>query len=88
MSTDDDLAGTPTLPTPKVRAVYRDMVADASPSFYIEHLKRLRANDIQPFFMLGASHQLESVERLIRGGAYAGPLNHQLVALGGGAAGQ
>jgi uncharacterized protein (DUF849 family) len=85
MSTDDDLAGTH-MADPKVRQLYGDMVADASPSFYIEHLKRLRAHDIQPFFMLGHVHQLESVERLIRGGAYAGPLNHQLVALGGGAA--
>jgi uncharacterized protein (DUF849 family) len=85
MSTEDDLEGTH-MADPKVRAAYADMVADAPPSFFIEHLKRLRQHEIQPFFMLGHVHQLETVERLIRDGEYAGPLNHQLVAIGGGAA--
>jgi len=85
MSSADDVKGTH-LEDPKMQALYADMVADAPPSFYIEHLKRLRAHDIQPFFMLGHVNQLESVERLIRAGLYAGPLNHNLVAIGGGAA--
>jgi uncharacterized protein (DUF849 family) len=87
MSTGDDVKGTQ-LENPNARAAWAELYAEAGPSFYIEHLKRLRANDIQPFFMLGYVHQLESVERLIRAGAYAGPLNHQLVAIGGGAAGR
>jgi uncharacterized protein (DUF849 family) len=87
MTTEDDIRGTQ-LENPKVRAAWADMYAEAGPSFYIEHLKRLKAHDIQPFFMLGYVHQLESVERLIRGGAYMGPLNHELVAIGGGAAGR
>jgi uncharacterized protein (DUF849 family) len=87
MSDQDDVKGTQ-LENPKARAAWADMYAEAGPSFYIEHLKRLRANDIQPFFMLGHIHQLETVERLIRAGLYSGPLNHQLVAIGGGAAGR
>ena len=87
MSTPDDVAGTH-LADPAIQAAYADMIAEAGPSFYLEHLKRLRAHDIQPFFMLGNVHQLESVERLIRAGAYMGPLNHELVAIGGGAAGR
>ena len=65
----------------------QDMVVDATPSFYVEHLKRLRANGIQPYFMLAHIAQLETVERLIRRGLYMGPLNHCYVAIGGGAAG-
>ena len=37
MSTDDDLAGTH-MADPKLRQLYGDMVADASPSFYIESI--------------------------------------------------
>ena len=37
-----------------------------APAFYVEHLKRLQANGIQPHFMLGDIAQLETVERLIR----------------------
>ena len=84
MSTADDVAGTH-MADPKMQHAYSEMIAEAGPAFYLEHLKRLRAHDIQPFFMLGHVHQLESVERLIRAGAYMGPLNHQLVAIGGGA---
>jgi uncharacterized protein (DUF849 family) len=85
MSTPDDVAGTH-MANPAVWQAYMEMIAEAGPSFYLEHLKRLRAHDIQPFFMLGHVHQLETVERLIRAGAYMGPLNHQIVAIGGGAA--
>jgi hypothetical protein len=38
--------------------------------------------------MLGYVNQLEIVERLIRHGVYAGPLNHCLVSIGGGAVGR
>ena len=47
---------------------YSQMVADATPEFYIEHLKRLRANGIQAYFALGHVHHVEIVERLIRRG--------------------
>ena len=47
--------------------------ADAGPAFYIEHLKRLRKNGIQPYFMLAHVHQLEIVERLIRKGSRRKP---------------
>jgi uncharacterized protein (DUF849 family) len=82
----DDVAGTQ-FADPAVCAGWAEMVIDATPSFYIEHLKRLRANGIQPYFMLGNLPQLETVERLVRRGLYMGPLNHCYVAIGGGAAG-
>jgi hypothetical protein len=87
MYDEDDIQGTH-LMDPRVQQAWAGLWADAGPAFYIEHLKRLRANNIQPYFMLGHVHQLEIVERLIRKGAYMGPLNHCLVAIGGGAAGR
>jgi uncharacterized protein (DUF849 family) len=84
---EDDIQGTH-LMDPRVQQAWAGLWADAGPAFYIEHLKRLRANGIQPYFMLGHVHQLEIVERLIRKGVYMGPLNHCLVAIGGGAAGR
>ena len=57
------------------------------PAFYLEHLKRLRTNGIQPFFTLAHVHQLEIVERLIRHGVYMGPLNTNIIGYGGGACG-
>ena len=87
MFSEDDIQGTH-LMDPKVQQAWAGLWADAGPAFYIEHLKRLRANGIQPYFMLGYVHQLEIVERLIRKGLYMGPLNHCLVAIGGGAAGR
>jgi uncharacterized protein (DUF849 family) len=83
---EDDCAGT-TLCNPKARAAYQDMCTDATPSFYIEHLKRLQAAGIQPHFMLAGVSQLETVKRLIRRGNYCGPLVLNYVAIGGGAAG-
>jgi uncharacterized protein (DUF849 family) len=47
----------------------------------------LVAAGIQPHFMLGHVHQLESVERLIRRGHYNGPLILNYVAIGGSLAG-
>jgi len=84
--TADDIAGT-SLENPKLQEAYREMVVEASPAFYVEHLKRLTANGIQAHFMLGTVHQLETVERLIRQGIYTGPLVLNYVAIGGGAAG-
>ena len=65
MLTADDVAGTH-MADPKVIWNYSQMVADATPEFYIEHLKRLRQHEIQPYFALGHVHNLEIVERLIR----------------------
>jgi uncharacterized protein (DUF849 family) len=85
--TADDVKGT-SLENPQVAAAWVGMFTDALPAFYVEHLKRLRANGIQPYFMLAHVHQLEIVERLIRRGLYMGPLNHNLTAIGGGACGR
>jgi uncharacterized protein (DUF849 family) len=88
MWSEDDIKGTHLENNPQAQQAWAGLWADAGPTFYIEHLKRLRANGIQPYFMLGYVHQLEIVERLIRKGLYAGPLNHCLVAIGGGACGR
>jgi len=56
------------LADPKVAAAWSGMVVDSKPEFYIEHLKRLRKNGIQPYFPLAHVHQLEILERLIRKG--------------------
>ncbi len=86
LMTADDVKGTQ-FENPAVGSAWADMVVDATPTFYLEHLKRLRAKGIQPYFMLGNAPQLETVERLIRRGQYMGPLNHCYVAIGGGASG-
>jgi uncharacterized protein (DUF849 family) len=83
LTTADDAKGT-VLENPAAQKAYQNMVADATPEFYIEHLKRLRQHKIQPYFQLGHLHQLEEIENLIRQGIYMGPLNHNLVAIGGG----
>jgi uncharacterized protein (DUF849 family) len=83
LTTPDDVVGTH-LAHPAVQKAYQNMVADATPEFYIEHLKRLREHKIQPYFQLAHVHTLEEIENLIRHGIYMGPLNHNLVALGGG----
>ena len=82
LTTADDVQGTQ-LANPAMQAAYQNMVADATPGFYIEHLKRLREHQIQPYFQLAHIHQLEAIEHLIRTGVYMGPLNHNLVAIGG-----
>jgi uncharacterized protein (DUF849 family) len=86
MWTEDDIRGTH-LEDPKVIAAYAGMFTDAGPAFYLEHLKRLRNAGIQPFFTLAHVHQLEIVERLIRNGAYMGPLNTNITTYGGGGCG-
>ncbi len=84
--TDDDLIGT-SFTKPEYYNAYREMIAEAPPSFYLEHLKRLVAAGIQPHFMLLHVHQLETVEMLIRNGVYTGPLVLNYVGIGGGATG-
>jgi len=76
------------LADPKVAAAWSGMVVDSKPEFYIEHLKRLRKNGIQPYFVPGHVHQLEIIERLIRAGIYMGPLNVALCGYGGGSMGR
>ena len=67
-------------------AVFANMVTDATPDFYIEHLKRLKEHRIQPYFAL-ATVLLAQVERLIRFGIYMGPLNGFFSMPGGGTTG-
>lgn len=83
----DDVAGT-SMSRPEYYSAYEEMVTEAPPSFYVEHLKRLIAKKIQPHFMIGSIHQLETVERLVRKGIYTGPLVLNHMALGGGYAGR
>ncbi|MGB9329763.1 MAG: 3-keto-5-aminohexanoate cleavage protein [Steroidobacteraceae bacterium] len=87
LATAEDIAGT-SLTNPQMLAAYANLYSDSPPSFYIEHLKRLRKTGIQPMFMLANLSHLETVERLIRSGAYMGPLVHNLAALGGGGIGR
>ncbi|MFF9591375.1 3-keto-5-aminohexanoate cleavage protein [Streptomyces sp. NPDC014646] len=84
---DEDIEGT-SIAKPTYYKAYRDMVVEAGPEFYLEHLERLRANNIQPHFQLADMAQLETVERLIRKGIYNGPLVLNYVAIGGGFAGR
>lgn len=84
---DDDLEGT-SIAKPEYYKAYRDMVVEAGPDFYLEHLKRLHASGIQPHFQLATLAQLETVERLIRSGVHTGPLVLNYVAIGGGFAGR
>src|SRR6516164_1955846 len=44
------------LADPKVARAWADMVVDSTSSFYLEHLKRLSANKIQPYFVPGHVH--------------------------------
>ena len=82
----DDVQGT-SLVDPKVAWLWAQMVADSTPEFYIEHLKRLREHGIQAYFALGHVHNLEIVERLIRRGLYMGPVNGFFSMVGGGVCG-
>lgn len=83
----DDVEGTH-LADPKVAAAWSGMVVDSTPAFYIEHLKRLAKNKIQPYFVPGHVHHLEIIERLLRAGIYKGPLNIALCCYGGGSMGR
>ena len=83
----DDVKGTH-LADPKVAAAWSGMVVDSTPAFYLEHLKRLAKNKIQPYFVPGHVHNLEIIERLLRAGVYKGPLNLALCCYGGGSMGR
>jgi uncharacterized protein (DUF849 family) len=85
--TAEDIKGTH-LDDPKVQAAWSGMVVDSTPAFYVEHLKRLRKNGIQPYFVPGTVHQLEIIERLIRTGVFMGPMNVALCGYGGGTMGR
>jgi uncharacterized protein (DUF849 family) len=87
MSTDD-IKGTHLENNPKVQAAWAGMWVDAGPAFYLEHLKRLRKNRIQPYFVPAHVHQLELIERLIRAGVYMGPMNLAIAGYGGGTLGR
>jgi len=87
MFSADDIKGTH-MEDPKVLAAWSGMVVDSTPAFYVEHLKRLRKNGIQPYFVPAHVHQWEIIERLIRAGVYMGPLNMALCAYGGGTLGR
>ena len=86
--TPDDIKGTHLENNSKVQAAWAGMWVDAGPAFYLEHLKRLRQHGIQPYFVPGHVHQLEIIERLIRAGAYMGPLNLAIACYGGGTLGR
>jgi uncharacterized protein (DUF849 family) len=86
MWTPDDVKGTH-LEDPKQLAAWAGMYTDAGPAFYLEHIKRLVANGIQPYFPLAHVHQLEILERLIRKGVYTGPVNLAVGTYGGGGTG-
>jgi uncharacterized protein (DUF849 family) len=87
MFSKDDIKGTH-MEDPKVLAAWSGMVVDSTPAFYVEHLKRLRKNGIQPYFVPAHVHQWEIIERLVRAGVYMGPLNMALCAYGGGTLGR
>ncbi len=77
----------PRLANDQAMWAFSNMAVDALPDFYIEHLKRLKAAGIQPYFALGHVHGLEIVERLIRRGLYMGPVNGFFSMGGGGSCG-
>ncbi len=84
----EDIKGTHLENNPKEQAAWSGMWVDAGPAFYVEHLKRLRKHRIQPYFVPAHIHQLEIIERLIRAGAYMGPLNMAMCGYGGGTLGR
>ncbi|UIF91527.1 3-keto-5-aminohexanoate cleavage protein [Cupriavidus necator] len=77
------LKGT-SLEQPAYQAAYREMTVPAGPGWVEEHLRRLQASRIQPHFQLTGIHALETLERLVRSGAYTGPLNLTWIGIGGG----
>jgi uncharacterized protein (DUF849 family) len=88
MMIPDDIKGTHLENNPKVQAAWSGMWVDAGPAFYLEHLKRLRRNRIQPYFVPAHVHHLELIERLIRAGVYMGPMNLAIAGYGGGTLGR
>jgi len=72
---------------PAMLQAMANLVADATPDFYIENVKRCVKNGIQPYFALPQISSLELVERLIRRGHYMGPMNGFFSTGAGGACG-
>ena len=72
------------LSTPAFKAAYREMTVPAGPAWVEEHLRRLQASGIQPHFQLTGIHAMETLDRLVRRGAYKGPLNLTWIGIGGG----
>ncbi|QSE93749.1 3-keto-5-aminohexanoate cleavage protein [Rhodococcus pseudokoreensis] len=83
LMTPDTIAGT-SFERPEVWEENREMVVPAGPSWVEEHLRRLQAAGIQPHFQVPGIQHLEKLERLLRSGAYTGPLNLTWVGIGGG----
>jgi uncharacterized protein (DUF849 family) len=88
MMIPEDIVGTHLDNNPQVQAAWAGMYVDAGPAFYLEHLKRLRAHQIQPYFVPAHVHQWELIERLIRAGVYMGPVNMAIAGYGGGTLGR
>jgi hypothetical protein len=63
MLTMDDVAGTH-MADERVIWQYSQIVAEANPEFYIEHMKRLRSNGIQAYFAIGHVHCVETGGRI------------------------
>ena len=63
---------------------YREMIVPSGPGFIEEHVRRLTAAGIQSAFQFYNINSFETVERMIRRGAYRGPLVMNWVAIGGG----
>jgi uncharacterized protein (DUF849 family) len=83
----EEFAGTRIGSNPGLMQAMENLVADATPDFYLENIKRLVKNGIQPYFALGHVHSLELVERLIRKGYYTGPVSGFFSIGGGGVCG-
>jgi uncharacterized protein (DUF849 family) len=83
---DDSFAGTHLDNPPALQAMV-NLVADATPAFYLEEIKVCVENGIQPYFALPHIHGLELVERLIRRGYYKGPVSGFFSTGGGGICG-
>lgn len=81
--TPADIAGT-SLAEPANYQAYREMTVPAGPGWVEEHVKRLTAAGIQSAFQFYNINSFETVERMIRRGAYKGPLVMNWVAIGGG----
>ena len=71
---DDAFAGT-RFTNPAMAQAMANLVADSTPDFFLENIKRCVQHGIQPYFALPHVHGLECVERLIRKGYYMGPVN-------------
>ena len=78
-----DLEGT-SISEPTTYNAYREMTVPGGPGWVEAHVKRLTAKGIQSAFQFGNINSFESFERMVRRGAYMGPLCLNWVAIGGG----